>query len=147
MPCRVKCIYDLPSFAQGWLHPKYTSGCIPLTIVVLTLCRDAHSSQFRSKPRGRLCVGFSYSLLDPGMLNNPVLLILDSGFCKPLAHNDWYLLVSLHLFLFAVRSDTFLSSWEFFTTLDYEWRVIRGRLPCRYTIWVRKNRCITGVSG
>ncbi|KAH9976465.1 hypothetical protein BJV77DRAFT_1054019, partial [Russula vinacea] len=26
--------------------------------------------------------------------------------------------------------------WEFFTTLDYEWRVIRGGLPYRWTIWV-----------
>ncbi|KAH9993639.1 hypothetical protein BJV77DRAFT_1067218 [Russula vinacea] len=26
--------------------------------------------------------------------------------------------------------------WEIFTTLDYEWRVIRGRLPYRWTIWI-----------
>jgi len=26
--------------------------------------------------------------------------------------------------------------WEFFTTLDYEWCVIRGRRPYRWTIWV-----------
>lgn len=26
--------------------------------------------------------------------------------------------------------------WEFFTTLDFEWRVIRGRVPYRWTIWV-----------
>ncbi|KAN0116418.1 hypothetical protein V8E52_006037 [Russula decolorans] len=26
--------------------------------------------------------------------------------------------------------------WEYFTTLDYEWRVIRGRLPYRWTIWI-----------
>ena len=30
-------------------------------------------------------------------------------------------------------------SWEFFTTLDYEWNVIRGRLPYRWTIWVRSG--------
>ncbi len=28
------------------------------------------------------------------------------------------------------------SSWEFFTTLDFEWDVIRGRRPYRWTIWV-----------
>ena len=33
----------------------------------------------------------------------------------------------------------FLSSWEFVTTLDYEWRVIRGRLPYRWSIWVRND--------
>ncbi|KAI0281960.1 hypothetical protein BGY98DRAFT_1094571 [Russula aff. rugulosa BPL654] len=26
--------------------------------------------------------------------------------------------------------------WEFITTLDYEWKVIRGRLPYRWTIWI-----------
>jgi hypothetical protein len=38
-----------------------------------------------------------------------------------------------------------LSSWEFFTTLDYEWRVIRGDLPHRWTIWVRIDRSFTLV--
>ena len=28
------------------------------------------------------------------------------------------------------------TSWEFFTTLDYEWNVVRGRRPYRWTIWV-----------
>jgi hypothetical protein len=27
-------------------------------------------------------------------------------------------------------------SWEFITTLDYEWSVIQGRRPYRWTIWV-----------
>ena len=36
-----------------------------------------------------------------------------------------------------------LSSWEYFTTLDYEWRVIRHRLPYRWTIWVRNDRHFT----
>lgn len=27
-------------------------------------------------------------------------------------------------------------SWEFLITLDYEWGVIQGRRPCRWTIWV-----------
>ncbi|KAF8492441.1 hypothetical protein F5888DRAFT_916359 [Russula emetica] len=38
--------------------------------------------------------------------------------------------------------------WEFFTTLDYEWRVFRGRLPCRYTIWIyslTRVACLLGV--
>ncbi|KAF8494632.1 hypothetical protein F5888DRAFT_636321 [Russula emetica] len=26
--------------------------------------------------------------------------------------------------------------WEYFTTLDYEWSVIRGHLPYRWTIWI-----------
>lgn len=28
-------------------------------------------------------------------------------------------------------------SWEFFTTLDYEWMVFRGHIRYRWTIWVR----------
>src|SRR5260370_28403373 len=30
----------------------------------------------------------------------------------------------------------FTLSWEIVTTLDYEWSVIRGRRPYRWTIWV-----------
>ena len=37
-------------------------------------------------------------------------------------------------------------SWEFFTTLDYDWKVIRGNLPHRWTIWVRIDRDLTLVS-
>ena len=32
-----------------------------------------------------------------------------------------------------------ISSWEFFTTLDYEWSIIRGHRPYRWTIWVRNH--------
>lgn len=31
------------------------------------------------------------------------------------------------------------SSWEFFMTLDYEFDIIRGRRPYRWTIWVRNG--------
>ena len=48
--------------------------------------------------------------------------------------------VSLHRFLACYAIQLYLRSWEFFTTLDYEWRVIRGRLPYRWTIWVRDDR-------
>lgn len=43
------------------------------------------------------------------------------------------------LVLFSNRSynPTFpFCSWEFFINLDYEWSVIRGRRPYRWTIWV-----------
>ena len=33
----------------------------------------------------------------------------------------------------------FISSWEFVTTLDYEWDVLRGHRPFRWTIWVGSN--------
>ena len=38
------------------------------------------------------------------------------------------------------------TSWEYFTTLDYEWSVIRGRRPYRRTIWVRRYMRLTLVS-
>ena len=37
------------------------------------------------------------------------------------------------IFIFQPRS------WEYFTTLDYEWSVLRGRQPYRWTIWVRDD--------
>jgi hypothetical protein len=39
-----------------------------------------------------------------------------------------------------------LFRWEFFTTLDYEWSVIRGRRPYRWTIWVSGDGLFFGVS-
>jgi len=30
-------------------------------------------------------------------------------------------------------------SWEFVTTLDYEWSIIRKRRPYQWTIWVSSN--------
>ena len=33
----------------------------------------------------------------------------------------------------------FISSWEFVTTLDYEWSVFRRHRPFRWTIWVGDN--------
>jgi hypothetical protein len=62
---------------------------------------------------------------------------VDSNPCEILARYRWSLHVSLHRFSAHYSTQSFLSSWEYFTTLDYEWRVIRGRLPYRWTIWVR----------
>jgi hypothetical protein len=31
-------------------------------------------------------------------------------------------------------------SWEFFTSLRYEWSVIQGRQPYRLAVWVRDDR-------
>ena len=82
----------------------------------------------------------------PGTLNNPVLLTATLVSLWNVM-SGIYLYVFTLLFLSVFQIYNFLSSWEFVTTLDYEWRVIRGRLPRRYSIWVRNNRCITGISG
>ncbi|KAI0279383.1 hypothetical protein BGY98DRAFT_1096206 [Russula aff. rugulosa BPL654] len=37
--------------------------------------------------------------------------------------------------------------WEFIITLDYEWRVIRGRLPCRWTTWVYSFARVAALVG
>ncbi|KAH9985083.1 hypothetical protein BJV77DRAFT_139391 [Russula vinacea] len=37
--------------------------------------------------------------------------------------------------------------WEFFTTLDYEWRVIRGYLPYRWTIWIYSTTRVAALVG
>jgi hypothetical protein len=38
------------------------------------------------------------------------------------------------------RDPILISSWEFVTTLDYEWSIIWGRRPYRWTIWVCDRR-------
>lgn len=65
-----------------------------------------------------------------------------SGIVEALACCSWALLVCLPFDLIAYRITIIrylISSWEFVTTLDYEWRVFRKRLPFRWTIWVGDN--------
>ncbi|KAF8256866.1 hypothetical protein EI94DRAFT_152497 [Lactarius quietus] len=37
--------------------------------------------------------------------------------------------------------------WEFFTTLDYEWSVIRGHRPYRWTIWIYSLTRVCALMG
>ncbi|KAI0279382.1 hypothetical protein BGY98DRAFT_1096205 [Russula aff. rugulosa BPL654] len=37
--------------------------------------------------------------------------------------------------------------WEFLTTVDYEWKVIRGRLPYRWTIWIYSLARVAALLG
>lgn len=90
---------------------------------------------------GSMCVGFL--LLYPGAWRTQSYRSFDSGPCEVLARHGWYLHVSLHRFPACYATQLSLSSWEFFTTLNYEWRVIRGDLPYRWTIWVRNDRDFT----
>jgi len=39
-----------------------------------------------------------------------------------------------------------MPSWEYVTTLEYEWKVFRGQIPYRRTIWVRKYMRIALLS-
>lgn len=64
----------------------------------------------------------------------------DSGSHEVLAYPGWSLYVSLRPHNTACPTITTrlsTSSWEFFTTLDYEWSIIRGHRPYRWTIVVR----------
>jgi hypothetical protein len=35
---------------------------------------------------------------------------------------------------------TLTGSWEFVTTMNYDWSVIRGHRPYRWTIWVSDDK-------
>ncbi|KAF8473062.1 hypothetical protein DFH94DRAFT_695988 [Russula ochroleuca] len=37
--------------------------------------------------------------------------------------------------------------WEFLTTLDYEWRVFRGHLPYRWSMWIYSFTRVTALVG
>jgi len=86
------------------------------------------------------------------MLNINVGLSFGRDPHQALPYVGWCLHVSLHfpgacaLTLSHARDVTRTgpnTRWEFFTTLDYECRVIQGRQPYRWTIWV----CIYGRFG
>ena len=67
----------------------------------------------------------------------------DSGGVETLAYCGWSLLVCSAPPVAPSRSQLtnnnplLISSWEFLTTLDYEWSVIRKHRAYRWTIWVR----------
>jgi hypothetical protein len=67
MPCTLKCIYDLPSYAERWLHPRYTSGAFPLSRLFAGMV-NLHMPVLDKE------AGCAYSIPDPGTLNNPVFL-------------------------------------------------------------------------
>ncbi|KAI0274156.1 hypothetical protein BGY98DRAFT_93753 [Russula aff. rugulosa BPL654] len=54
---------------------------------------------------------------------------------------DFMALVNLH----HVFTGIFI--WEFFTTLDYEWDIIRGRRPYRWSIWIYTLARVATLSG
>jgi hypothetical protein len=71
-----------------------------------------------------------------------ILGFFHSDIRKALAHRKWPLHVRLQWPMSPGitsfnRSFNFIRSWEFVTTLDYEWDVFRGRRRYLKTIWVR----------
>ena len=71
-----------------------------------------------------------------GDKTNQLSRSFNSGSSEVLAHNLRSLPVSPQKFLPRNASQLTMKRWEFFTTLDYEWRVFRGHIPYRWTIWV-----------
>lgn len=71
----------------------------------------------------------------------------NSGQCQVTARRRRSLHVILPTFCLVIIPDTDLMiivvlllvthSWEFFTTLNYEWSFISGQRKARWTIWVR----------
>ena len=64
------------------------------------------------------------------------LTSLHSGSIEILACCGWTLLVCLPRHALDSHNISITSSWEFATTLDYEWSVIRRHRPFPCTIWV-----------
>ena len=69
-------------------------------------------------------------------------LTLNSGAQDPLSCHRWHLPVGLlcRVVRQLSRRPTLAPSWEFFTNLGYEFNIIRGHRPYRWTIWVRNCR-------
>ena len=71
---------------------------------------------------------------------DPLSASTDSDRHETLAHRIWYLHVSLLVLVTITYSSHFPNrSWEFVTTLDFEWNVIRRHQRYRWTIWVRDD--------
>ena len=53
---------------------------------------------------------------------------------------------SYHSMSPVTHNPIFAYSWEFVTTLEFEWDVVRGRLQYRWTFWVRNNILFSSLS-
>ena len=121
--------HDTPNLLSLHIHP-ISSSCLlwitPTILLLWGLCRVNVRRIFSAVP---------WNL--EGSINR---FFDTSDLCEDLARDGRSLHVSLYSSpaCYATRLVS-LSSWEFFTTLDYEWRVIRGGLPYRWTIWVSND--------
>src|SRR6266481_4058674 len=81
----------------------------------------------------------------PWILVGLTNLLLKSGAQVLLAHHKWPLHVSVIRcvttpFPLSTLTPTSTGRWEYLTTLDFEFDVIRRRRPYRWTIWVGSDR-------
>jgi hypothetical protein len=86
----------------------------------------------------------AYAIAEKYMGSRSQLTSFDSGIVEFLACCVWTLPVSLprralDSHNIPNNNSVLISSWEFVSTLDYEWSVIRGHRPFGWTIWVRIN--------
>ena len=86
------------------------------------------------------CVYYAFSA-SLRKLKNPPGLIFSVALLKLSVTVDglymWVHILQLRVTLFPLTSGRPLHiRWEFVTTLYYEWHVIRGHRPYRWTIWV-----------
>jgi hypothetical protein len=74
---------------------------------------------------------------------HPLSVSSDSVGHEVLAHRVWHLHVSLLVPVTITYSCCFPNrSWEFVTTLNFEWNVIRRHQRYRWTIWVRDDKAL-----
>jgi hypothetical protein len=91
-----------------------------------------------------------YTTYSPALeLGKSLSVPSDSGAIKDVAPLSWYLhvgplvvtcRVALRVRDIAYSNHLPTGSWDFVTSLYYEWDVIRGRQTYRWTIWVRDDQ-------
>ena len=131
---------DIPT-----LKPTSSSSLIPLAP---TVCLSVWSTPtIPLRTRGILVRTTCFQVVKPTESS------LDSAADQPISRFEW----SLHVTCEFIRSHQPLScqcmtqpsiptpSWEYFTSIEYEWSVIRGHRPYRWTIWVRRYIYLTLV--
>ena len=96
-----------------------------------------------SPVRGRsLCV-YHYCLVLERRTEHLLSALYDSVGHEVLAYRVWHLHVSPLVLVITTYSCHFpIRSWEFLTTLDFEWSIIRGLRRYRWTIWVRDDSAL-----
>ena len=128
------------AIASNQLPPSFTPLNFPQA-------EDGYLPRSRCSPAGYLCVPHCDKIHGLGSQ-----LTSDRGSDENLACRGWTLLVCLHRRALDSHNTSnnnnpvLISSWEFVTTLDYEWSVIRGHRPYRWPIWVSSDALFVSIA-
>ena len=122
-------VFQRTSLIQSPLQVLHPSHWHPLFV-----CQYGQLPQSESR-YGFWCVQIFWHAFR--LTNSPNHLDSAVGQPRPRFGRSLHVSLSGRTSLYHASDSILTPSWEYFTSLEYEWSVLRGHCPYRWTIWVR----------